>query len=81
MKNAIRQYIEHTFIVDSTSGLGDDDSLLDRQILDSTGFIELVAFIESRFGLHVADEEMVPENLETIGSIAAFVLRKGGRLN
>lgn len=76
LKKQIRQYIERNFIIESGTQLGDGDSLLELQIVDSTGFLELISFLESDFGLKVEDEEMVPENLETIDNIAAFVTRK-----
>lgn len=78
LKNQIRSFIESNFLVDATTSLKDDDSLLQLQIVDSTGFLELIHFLESDFGLKVADDEMVPENLETIDNIAQFVARKRG---
>jgi len=76
LKKQIRDYIEQNFIIDSATKLADGDSLLQLQIVDSTGFLELIAFVESTFGVRVEDEEMVPENLETIDNIAAFITRK-----
>jgi acyl carrier protein len=67
------------FLTDATATLGDEDSLLQLQIVDSTGFLELVGFLESEFGIKVADDEMLPENLDTLGSIDAFLERKIGR--
>jgi acyl carrier protein len=73
-----------TFIVDNflfgeeseASVLTDDDSLLELGIIDSTGILELVGFLEQHFGILVDDEELVPENLDTISRLAAFVDRK-----
>jgi acyl carrier protein len=76
IKQAVRTYVEQNFLVGSETRLGDGDSLLQLQIVDSTGFLELVNFIESSFGVKVGDDEMVPENLETIDSIDEFVRRK-----
>jgi acyl carrier protein len=56
--------------------LGSDDSLLDRGILDSTGVLELVAFLESRFGIKVSDDELVPENLDSVVRITSFIESK-----
>ncbi|HEY3592439.1 MAG TPA: acyl carrier protein, partial [Polyangiaceae bacterium] len=56
--------------------LGNDASLLGRGIVDSTGILEVVAFLESDFGVTVGDEEMLPSNLDSIDNIAAFVQRK-----
>jgi acyl carrier protein len=76
IKQAVRTYVEQNFLVGSDTRIGDGDSLLQLQIVDSTGFLELVNFIESSFGVKVGDDEMVPENLETIDSIDDFVRRK-----
>jgi acyl carrier protein len=76
IKQAVRTYVEQNFLVGSETRIGDGDSLLQLQIVDSTGFLELVNFIESSFGVKVGDDEMVPENLETIDSIDDFVRRK-----
>jgi acyl carrier protein len=53
-----------------------ETSLLDSGIIDSTGILELVSFLEREFGIQVQDEEIVPENFENVRSIAAFVERK-----
>jgi acyl carrier protein len=76
IKQAVRTYIEQNFLVGSDTRIADADSLLQMQVVDSTGFLELVNFIEASFGVKVADDEMVPENLETIDNIDAFVRRK-----
>ena len=78
LKKQVRSFIEQNFLIESTTELGDADSLLELQIVDSTGFLELIHFIEDTYGFKVADEEMVPENLETIDNIAQFVQRKRG---
>ncbi|MGB5688421.1 MAG: acyl carrier protein [Woeseiaceae bacterium] len=56
--------------------MGLDESLLDRGIVDSTGMLEIIMFIEDELGVQVADEEMIPENLDSVNRIAAFVARK-----
>jgi len=72
----------HDFIVENflfgvpDAGLKDEDSLLDRGIIDSTGVLEFVAFLEKSYGIHVEDEELVPENLDSIAKVSAYVLRK-----
>jgi acyl carrier protein len=76
IKQAVRTYVEQNFLIGSDTKIGDADSLLQMQIVDSTGFLELVNFIEASFGVKVGDDEMVPENLETIDSIDEFVRRK-----
>lgn len=76
IKQAVRHYIEQNFLVGADTRIEDSDSLLQLQIVDSTGFLELVNLIESSFGVKVDDEEMIPENLETLDNIDAFVRRK-----
>jgi acyl carrier protein len=56
--------------------LSNSESLLDRGIVDSTGVLELVMFLEEKFKIHVDDAELIPQNLESIDKTAAFVRRK-----
>jgi len=74
----VRQYIGSNFIVTDLASLGEEDSLLGRGILDSTGFIELVSFLEETFKIQINDEEMIPENLDSLASITAYVSGKMG---
>ncbi len=76
----IRKFITTNFYVADASTLADDTSLLDQGIVDSTGVLEVVAFVEEEFGIRVADEEMLPENLDSIACIAAFIARKEVKL-
>lgn len=76
IKSAVRNYIEQNFLVGADVKIGDADSLLQMQVVDSTGFLELVNFVEETFRVKVEDDEMVPENLESIDNIVAFVERK-----
>ncbi len=78
LKSSIRRFIETNFVLDPGQKLQDSDSLLDFQVVDSTGFLELVHFVEAEFGLVVADAEMILENFESIDSIERFVVRKRG---
>jgi acyl carrier protein len=57
----------------------EDESLVEGGIIDSTGLMELIEFLESQFGIEVADEDTVPSNLDTVGNLTRFVLRKQGR--
>ncbi len=72
----IRQFILQTFYVADAEALPDDASLLERGVIDSTGVLELIAFLEREFGIRVADEEMLPDNLDSIARMAAYVARK-----
>lgn len=77
-RDTVRQFIVTNFYVPDEGSLGDDTSLLDQGIVDSTGVLELTAFLEQSFSIEVEDAEIVPENLDTIGSILAFIARKRG---
>jgi acyl carrier protein len=56
--------------------LGDDSSFLERNLLDSTGVLELVAFIEESYGFKVGDDEIIPDNLDSVSLVAAYIARK-----
>ena len=56
--------------------LSGDDSFLDKGIIDSTGILELVAFVEGRFQIKVEDRELVPDNLDSINRLVDFIRRK-----
>jgi acyl carrier protein len=72
----VRQFIVENFFVSDPSMLADDASLITGGFVDSTGLLEVIAFLETEYGIRVLDQETIPENLETIGRIAAFVDRK-----
>ena len=77
LQSQVRTFIlENYLFTDDESALGPDESLLDRGIVDSTGMLEIIMFIEDELGVQVADEEMIPENLDSVNRIAAFVGRK-----
>jgi len=73
----IRNYILENFLftTDSDTFLN-DASLLDQGLIDSTGILELVYFVEETFGIKIADKEMVPENFDSVDNIARFVQQK-----
>jgi len=72
----IRKFITENFIWDSDENLGDEDSLLEKGIIDSTGVLELVAFVEERYGIKFADDELLPENLDSIRNISNYIFQK-----
>lgn len=72
----VRQFIETNFYIADKSQLLDDTSLLEKGMVDSTGIMEVVTFLESEFGVKVDDTEILPENLDSIARISAFVGRK-----
>ena len=74
---AVRRFIGENFLFrDDGDAITDDQSLLEAGIIDSTGVLELVCFLETTFGIEVLDDEMLPENLDAIRGIANYVARK-----
>jgi acyl carrier protein len=74
---AVRQFIGENFLFrDNGDALTPEASLLDAGIIDSTGVLELVCFLETTFGIQVHDDEMLPENLDSIRAISNYVGRK-----
>ena len=78
LKEEIRGFIRENFLFENGGGgsLGDADSLLEKGIIDSTGILELVTFVEETYGIQVEDDELIPENLDSIENLAAFIRRK-----
>jgi acyl carrier protein len=79
VENKIRGYIAENFLFGDTAELGADESFLDKGIIDSTGILEIVMYLEEEFGVKVADNEMLPENLDSIGNIVRFIESKAAR--
>ena len=75
-KQAIRDFVIENFLFGEANGLKDDTSFLEEGIIDSTGILELVTFLEDEFSITVEDEELIPENLDSIGNVANFLERK-----
>lgn len=77
VNSQIRAFIVDNFLFgDEDYALGDDLSLVENDLVDSTGILEMVSFIEERFGITVADADIVPANLDSIARVAAFVMNK-----
>jgi acyl carrier protein len=77
VETKLRTFIlENYLFTDDQSVLDSKDSFLEKGIIDSTGILEVIFFIEEQFGFKVADEEMVPENLDSVNNLVAFVARK-----
>jgi len=78
----IRKFISQNYLVADSDQIPDDESLLEKGIIDSTGVMELVAFIEGRFQIKIDDDEIIPENLDTISGIVQYINKKmDGRLH
>lgn len=76
LRARVRAYIVGNFLLGDGQSVDDDASLMEAGILDSTGALEVVAFLESTFGVGVRDNEIIADNLDTIGRIGRFVERK-----
>ncbi len=73
----LRKFIVENFLFgDETMPFSNEDSLLDRGLIDSTGVLELVAFLQQNFAITIADDEIVPDNLDSILGISDFVGQK-----
>jgi acyl carrier protein len=81
IENKIRDFIRQNFLFGGDEKIGETDSLLDRGIIDSTGAMELVSFLETEFAVEVSDRDLIPENLDSIAAIASFVTRKLAEAN
>jgi len=75
-KSKIRAFIIENFLFGNDDGLQDETSFLEEGIIDSTGVLELVNFIEEEFDITVDDEELIPENLDSINNAAEYLERK-----
>lgn len=78
VKEKIRRFVVGNFLFGNDSGLKDDSSFLEEGLIDSTGMLELVAFLEQEFEITVEDMELLPENLDSIDNVAAYLDNKTG---
>jgi acyl carrier protein len=77
IRSEVRKFINDKFLYrDGLTSFQDDASFLGAGIIDSTGVLEVVLFLEESYGIKVADEEMVPENLDSISALTSYVQRK-----
>jgi len=79
LKDTLKEFIFENFLVGlRSSELDDTASFLEKGIIDSTGVLELVAFVEQTFGFEVEDEELVPDNFDSLNKLEAYVQQKTG---
>jgi acyl carrier protein len=74
----VRNFIVENFLMGQDNGLKDSDSFLEGGIIDSTGVLQLVSFVEETFNISVGDDEVTPENMDSIDHVSAYVRRKLG---
>lgn len=77
IKSEIRNFIVDNFLYgQDDNALGEDDSFLRTGIIDSTGVLELVSFVQEKFGITVGDEELLPDNFDSLNRLALFITKK-----
>ena len=76
LKSEVRTFVIENFLFGDDGGFRNDDSFLDKGLIDSTGILELVAFAEQEYAISVDDEELIPANLDSVDNLAAYIKRK-----
>jgi len=76
IRERLREFIAEAFLLGDGINFNDETSLLQNGILDSTGVLELVLHLEQMYGMRIADEEIIPENLDSIERLCSFVQSK-----
>ena len=75
-KSKIKAFIIENFLFGNANGLEDGTSFLEEGIIDSTGILELVTYLEEEFDITIEDEELIPENLDSINNVVAYLEKK-----
>lgn len=78
IKMKVKAFVVENFLFGETNGLKDDTSFMDEGVIDSTGVLELVNFLESAFAITIEDDELIPENLDSINNVTRFLDLKLG---
>lgn len=76
--DTVRHFVVENFLFGDGESLKEDTSFLEASIIDSTGILELVFFLEETYSIKIADDELIPENLDNLQNIARFIDRKVG---
>jgi acyl carrier protein len=76
VRTRIHDFLRREFLLAWKRGIGDEDKLLESEMIDSLGILGLVHFLEEEFSIHISDEELLPENFQTVARITEFVQRK-----
>ena len=74
--NSVRHFVVENYLFGDGDSLKEDTSFMEEGIIDSTGILELIFFIEETFGFGVEDDELIPENMDSLQNIARFIDRK-----
>jgi len=75
-KTKIKEFIIENFLFGNDDGLKDETSFLEEGIIDSTGVLELVTYLEEEFEITIDDEELIPENLDSINNVTGYLEKK-----
>lgn len=76
-RSKIRSFIFDNYLIGaSENSLDDDDSFLEKGIIDSTGILELIMFVEENYGIEVADEEVIPDNFDSVNKLCNYLAKK-----
>ena len=73
IRKKLREFIKNNCLLGNDSNLTDDDSFMGKGIVDSTGILEVVSFVEENFGFKLPDEDLMPENLDSINNLVKYV--------
>ena len=76
IKNVVRNFVVETFLFGEDEKLKEDTSFIESGMIDSTGILELAAFLEETFGFRLRDDELIPENLDSISNVVSFLRKK-----
>ena len=77
IKQDLREYIINNFLFgDEDNSFNDDDSFMENSILDSTGILDIILFIEEKYGIKIEDNEILPENLDSLNNLEKFIKTK-----
>ncbi|MBZ0155098.1 MAG: acyl carrier protein [Alphaproteobacteria bacterium] len=77
VKAEVKKFVVENFLYgQEDNGFHDDVSFLEKGIIDSTGVLELVSFVETRYGIPVLDEELIPENFDSVNKLFRFIMTK-----
>jgi acyl carrier protein len=75
----LRQFVVDNFLFGNDDGLAGDSSFMEQGIIDSTGILELIGFVEQTWEIQVEDDELIPENLDSLNNLTGFVNAKLGQ--
>jgi acyl carrier protein len=75
-RETLRQFVVENFLFGQVGNLSDQDSFLEKGIIDSTGILELIGFLERKYGIKIADEDLIEQNFDSIDKLMMFLTRK-----